>query len=250
MFFCGREGEGGFVGVWGGGGGFTSDMPGTSEQDRRQVLYLWADFVFSFLPDLNWPLIPSAAASAAVSAAHCGGWGGVGWGGYTEKQKNRQSKQQRSLKQGFVRSISKWARHHIWHLFLQVTTRAAWIMGAAVPSASPSQEGECVPALTTSSWRRTMSPAQVGGNNDSDGCAGGRRSFRPSTPSRPRPPSCGTRSYNSLFYSNANFSASMQKKNSNHKTNKCKWGYLAGNAAETDEIPVVSRRARDAINPL
>lgn len=104
---------------------------------------------------------------------------------------NSQDKQGKSLKQGFGRPISKWARHHIWHLFLQVTTRAAWIMGAAVPSASPSQEGECAPALTTSSWRRTMSPAQVGGNNESDRCAGGWRSLRPSTPSRPRPPSCG-----------------------------------------------------------
>lgn len=61
---------------------------------------------------------------------------------------------------------------------LQVTTHAVWIMGAAVSSAWPSQEAECVPALTTRFWRRTMSPAQVGGYNDSDG-ARGRRSSCP-----------------------------------------------------------------------
>lgn len=111
---------------------------------------------------------------------------------YTAYQKiNSQDKQEKSLIQGLGRAISKWASHHIWHLFLQVTTLAAWIMGAAVPSASPSQEGECAPALTTSSWRRTMSPVQVGGNNESDGCAGGWRSLCPSTPSCPRPSSCG-----------------------------------------------------------
>lgn len=127
----------------------TLHTPGTSHQDSRQVLYLWDDL---FLPDLNWPLIP------------------VLYAAYRENRQNKQK--QKSLKQGFRKCISKWARHHIWHLFLQVTTHAVWIMGAAVPSALPSQEAESVPALTTSSWRRTMSPVQVGGNNESDGSTG------------------------------------------------------------------------------
>ena len=41
-------------------------------------------------------------------------------------------------------------------------------MGAVVPSALPSQEAECVPVLTTSFWRRTMSPVQVGTENKSE----------------------------------------------------------------------------------
>lgn len=61
----------------------------------------------------------------------------------------------------------KWEGHLICNLFLQVTTPAMWIMGAAVPSASPSPGAECVPALTTSFCRRTMSPVQVGWQNES-----------------------------------------------------------------------------------
>lgn len=51
-----------------------------------------------------------------------------------------------------------------------------WIMEAVVPSASPSQEAECAPVLTTRLWRRTMSPVQVGGHNESDGTKGLRSS--------------------------------------------------------------------------
>lgn len=40
----------------------------------------------------------------------------------------------------------------------------------------------------------------------------------------------GRRSRNNLIFSNANFSYAM--KNSNHKANKRKWGYIFGNAAE------------------
>lgn len=40
----------------------------------------------------------------------------------------------------------------------------------------------------------------------------------------------GRRSHKSLIYSNANFCYAT--KNSNHETNKCKWGYISGNAAE------------------
>lgn len=56
-----------------------------------------------------------------------------------------------------------------------------------------------------------MSPAQVGGNNDSDGCAGGRRSLRPSTPGRPRPPSCGTEITEEPYLSQCKFSATLRK---------------------------------------
>lgn len=41
----------------------------------------------------------------------------------------------------------------------------------------------------------------------------------------------GRRSHKNLIYSNANFCYAT-KKNSNHETNKCKWGYIPGNAAE------------------
>lgn len=39
------------------GGWITLNTPGTSRQDSRQILYLWAGFVFPFLPDLKWPPI-------------------------------------------------------------------------------------------------------------------------------------------------------------------------------------------------
>lgn len=105
------------------------------------------------------------------------------WTSAVHCTKRKQTKQQKlvALKMGFRQCSFKWARHLIWNLFLQVTTHAVWIMGAAVPSALPSQEAECVPALTTRFWRRTMSPVQVGGHNESDR-ARGLRSSCPSIP--------------------------------------------------------------------
>lgn len=96
--------------------------------------------------------------------------------GYCTRENKNKSQKTHVHKEGFRKCIFKWERHHIWHLFLQVTTHAVWIMGAAVPSVLPSQEAECVPALTTRFWRRTMSPVQVGGQNESDRARGLRSS--------------------------------------------------------------------------
>lgn len=154
--------------------------PGTSRQDKRWVLYHWDDL---FLQGLKWPL------NLCCSL-------------YMGKIVKTTTETLRALSRDLENVSLKWARHHIWHLFLQVTTHAVWIMGAAVPSASPSQEAECVPALTTRFWRRTMSPVQVGGHNESDRARGLRSSCPSILPSWHLP--VGQRSNENLIYSNAN----------------------------------------------
>lgn len=121
---------------------------------RSMSLVSWDDL---FLQGLKWPLNLCCIL-------------------YRQESRQNNNRNPVALKTGFRKCSFKWARHLIWDLFLQVTTPAVWIMGAAVPSALPSQEAECVPALTTSFWRRTMSHVQVGGHNESDKARGLRSS--------------------------------------------------------------------------
>lgn len=158
----------------------TLHTPGTSHQDRRWALYHWDDL---FLQGLKWPLNLCCSLNMG-------------------KIVKTTTETLCALSRDLENVSLKWARHHIWHLFLQVTTHAVWIMGAAVPSASPSQEAECVPALTTRFWRGTMSPVQVGGHNEADRARGLRSSCPSILPSWSLP--VGQRSNENLIYSNAN----------------------------------------------